>query len=724
MKGQELHPVTKTVRSCSLPSKLSVAEVGSRSSIIVMEKKVKVNRVKPVLQVCKPSDIIKRNQRRGHTGVEVGKSEPSLGIEEVDSQSVLSYISTEPVYKVHNKACIISGGFFGRDYRIDLDDFKEASDSSDDSDADYESDSFVEDHRPRRSHHHWEGRYDFIFSMLAYHCNLNILWRFPYMTLLCGGGSFLVVVVILTCLLGFPLLLLESSVGQLTRSGPVRAMERICTLSQGLGIAMSLASFTTSVYSNIFLAWSLKLLVASTNAPLRWEGCSQIWNDNKTCVEPGRDIDELDEIQTGEMRGIVPAKNMENYFEDSPIEQYFYTRVLNRDHQNWSSFFSVRGEIGACLVVLWIWIYVSTWKRRKTSNAWRLFTIVTLYSFIILALIKTSLQAGAAQGLNYFFIPQTENLCNPAVWCFGLGYVCNMYGLGFGVPMELAASNLFNHKNLIKDVLVIIAASLLLSVLAGATVMSGAGNIAASKRIGVNDLGYNIETVFIVYIHMLSDMPFPQLFLVSFFALFLLVGLSTQFFQLDLLISAIHDNFWPHLNKYLKSREILSVFICCIGFFVSLVFCTPAGQFLLYLTDIHVAIYTPVLILAIEIVFLFWVYGWKNILISIEEMTGTSLCPTITFIWSLVISVSIIALMMCQVVTTWSVLPSIFPVSALIFGVILTSIPVLIFIVVFLKIFTKLEGKTLKTKLRIGLQTNLDACSCHGLVFIICILFI
>ena len=308
----------KTVRSCSLPSKLMQSEFAI-VPLIVVEKKPKVNRVKPVIQTCKPADIIRRNQKKGHTGLMLGKSEPSLGIGEGDSQSEMSYLSTAPGYRIHNKAYMISGGLFGRDYRIDLDEYKEASDSSDDSDADYDSESYVEEHRPRRSHHHWEGRYDFIFSMLAYNCDFNILWRFPYMTLLCGGGSFLLVVIILTCLLGFPLLLLESSIGQLTRSGPVRAMERICTLCQGLGIAMSLVSFATSIYSNVFLAWSLKLLVASTSAPLRWKDCSQIWNDNKTCVEPGGDLTELNEVQPEELRSVVPAKNMENYFKDSPI---------------------------------------------------------------------------------------------------------------------------------------------------------------------------------------------------------------------------------------------------------------------------------------------------------------------------------------------------------------------------------------------------------------------
>merc|ERR1719234_2899934 len=61
------------------------------------------------------------------------------------------------------------------------------------------------------------------------------------------------------------------------------------TLGQGLGLAMSLLSWVTSLYSLVPLAWALKLLFASTNSPLPWVDCRQIWNDNSTCALPDED---------------------------------------------------------------------------------------------------------------------------------------------------------------------------------------------------------------------------------------------------------------------------------------------------------------------------------------------------------------------------------------------------------------------------------------------------
>ena len=124
--------------------------------------------------------------------------------------------------------------------------------------------------------------------------------------------------------------------------------------------------------------------------------------------------------------------------------------------------------------------------------------------------------------------------------------------------MELAASNTFTNRKLILDVFIVVFISLVLAATVSFTVILGASKIAKAKNIQISDLGYNVETVFIVFIHAFSDLPFAQLHLLLFFSIFLMVGLSTLFFQLDLVISAIQDNFWRSLNKYLKSREVLS----------------------------------------------------------------------------------------------------------------------------------------------------------------------
>ena len=90
----------------------------------------------------------------------------------------------------------------------------------------------------------------------------------------------------------------------------------------------------------------------------------------------------------------------------------------------------------------------------------------------------------------------------------------------------------------------------------------------------------------------MSFNPSPaQVFLVTFFTMFLTVGLATQFFQIDLIISAIHDNFWTRLNKYLKSREILSMVVVTLGFLLCLPLLSRSSLLLLQLAETHVALH-------------------------------------------------------------------------------------------------------------------------------------
>ena len=49
------------------------------------------------------------------------------------------------------------------------------------------------------------------------------------------------------------------------------------------------------------------------------------------------------------------------------VEQYFYTRLLGLDTGP-GSWAAVRGELAACLAVLWVWAYFCTWKRRRTTQ--------------------------------------------------------------------------------------------------------------------------------------------------------------------------------------------------------------------------------------------------------------------------------------------------------------------------------------------------------------------
>merc|ERR1712016_327048 len=97
-----------------------------------------------------------------------------------------------------------------------------------------------------------------------------------------------------------------------------------------------------------------------------------------------------------------------------------------------------------------------------------------LYLFMLFPLVKFCLEDGDFQLSRQYIVPRFSHLGNVGLWCCSLGFVCNLYGLGFGVPMELAASNSFSNRHLILDVVIIVLVSLVLVTFVGLTFILGA----------------------------------------------------------------------------------------------------------------------------------------------------------------------------------------------------------------------------------------------------------
>ena len=60
----------------------------------------------------------------------------------------------------------------------------------------------------------WGSKLGFILASAGSAIGLGAVWKFPYMTAANGGGGFLLVFLISTILIGFPLLLAEFALGR------------------------------------------------------------------------------------------------------------------------------------------------------------------------------------------------------------------------------------------------------------------------------------------------------------------------------------------------------------------------------------------------------------------------------------------------------------------------------------------------------------------------------
>ncbi len=84
--------------------------------------------------------------------------------------------------------------------------------------------------------------------------------------------------------------------------------------------------------------------------------------------------------------------------------------------------------------------------------------------------------------------------------------------------------------------------------------------------------------MFVAYPLAMSRMPLPWLWALLFFAMLALLGFSTMFGIVEMIVSAAVD-FWPSLKH---KRVHVTVAICSFGFLAGLLLCTRVREILSY----------------------------------------------------------------------------------------------------------------------------------------------
>ncbi|MEM1283706.1 MAG: sodium-dependent transporter, partial [Chlamydiota bacterium] len=77
------------------------------------------------------------------------------------------------------------------------------------------------------SRERWPSSTMFIFAAIGSAVGLGNIWRFPFLVGKYGGGAFLLPYCIMLFLVGFPLLILEFSIGQKMQLGAVGAFKKV-----------------------------------------------------------------------------------------------------------------------------------------------------------------------------------------------------------------------------------------------------------------------------------------------------------------------------------------------------------------------------------------------------------------------------------------------------------------------------------------------------------------
>ncbi|WP_082146756.1 sodium-dependent transporter [Halostagnicola sp. A56] len=122
----------------------------------------------------------------------------------------------------------------------------------------------------------WATRTGFILAAVGSAVGLGNVWRFPYQVGEFGGAAFLVVYLALIALVGFPVLMVEFTVGRYTDRNPVGALKQI---GQGpakrIGWVFVTAGFVILSYYSVVAGWVLQYTAYGLQGNFATDGAAQ-----------------------------------------------------------------------------------------------------------------------------------------------------------------------------------------------------------------------------------------------------------------------------------------------------------------------------------------------------------------------------------------------------------------------------------------------------------------
>ncbi|XP_043511464.1 sodium-dependent transporter bedraggled isoform X2 [Frieseomelitta varia] len=244
------------------------------------------------------------------------------------------------------------------------------------------------------------------------------------------GANFIVQFLILSLVLGIPLLTLHVCLGQRLAAGSVD-MWKISPLFQGVGIALLIAQAFIGIYSIVGVSWMFVYFRDSfitKQDKYRWAEPFSLYREDKPTQN---------------------NSNLHKLYETVP--DYFSGVVLQRHHLNESEpgVVTLKFQVAFNLAVVWMIVFVSLSKGlRSYGKVVYVFTLVPVFGTLVLC---TKLLGLTPPGSIHQLFPATvwtEFFINGKSWIAASIEVFLTWGLLGAAAMQIAAHN--KHKHLLQ----------------------------------------------------------------------------------------------------------------------------------------------------------------------------------------------------------------------------------------------------------------------------------
>ncbi|XP_072014775.1 sodium- and chloride-dependent glycine transporter 1-like [Amphiura filiformis] len=494
----------------------------------------------------------------------------------------------------------------------------------------------------------WANPIEFVLATLGAVVGLGNVWRFPYLAYRNGGGAFLIPYGIMLALAGLPLFFLELAHGQYCSEGTVTCW-KVMPLIRGMSFGQLLIGAYCSISYNVVIMYSFYYFFVSFTRVLPWVGCNHNFNTAlcsdlpKDCLAAGGIIamnsscvplqsltdDQLAMYNiTYDTYSINDTDMVDEYdlslYEDplrgdrvTPSEEYWRYQVLQEtDSMNDTG--GLVWQLVLCLIIAWVVTYLCMIKGIDSIGKVVYFTATFPYVILVILFIRGLTLPGAVEGIKFFVVPRWHYLKNARVWLDAAVQIFYSLGVAAGALVTMASYNKFHH-NCYRDALAIAVANSLTSIFAGLVIFSIIGFMAHSTGKEVdNVVSQGFGLAFMAYPEAVARMSGGPFWSICFFFMLIILGLDSQFVQMEILVTAITDMFpkLRHRKSYITAS--FCTILCILGFTCV----TRAGGYWMAVIDQYSVNFHKLVFALAECAGLCWFYGPKRFLNDIRAMMG------------------------------------------------------------------------------------------------------
>ncbi|XP_019281257.2 orphan sodium- and chloride-dependent neurotransmitter transporter NTT5-like isoform X1 [Panthera pardus] len=510
---------------------------------------------------------------------------------------------------------------------------------------------------------YWANKIEYLLAQVGFSVGLSTIWRFPYLCFHNGGGSFLIIYILMLFLIGVPLLFLEMAAGQRMRQGSIGVWKVISPWIGGVGYTSFMVCCIVGLYYSVLMAWSLFYLVQSFQSPLPWSVCPLLRNSSTYDPECVR---------------------------TTSTTYFWYRNVLMATDKIEMGGLPVK-HLSVSVFVTWLIICISMIRGPKSSGKMLYVSVILPYFILFCLLIRSLMLEGAKFGLDSLLAAQVPALYSVEVWRRTGNQIFLSMGHGFGSFIAIS-SYIPRSNNCVMDAFAVALLNLVASLTAMVFVFATMGHLATKN----NNKCYvkNAETVmnlivtgvlppevqppdslyyepssiypkwfknlpeqmksmilphlsncnlseqlkevmegpgvaFVAVTDTISVFSGSTLWAIVIFVLLANLGLSTMIGIMQGIITPLQDTF----ASLRKQTKLLTVGICVLMFLGSLIFVRPSGSYYVNLLDDYWASLPLLLIVILENVAMAWIYGARRFLADLIIMLGRPISPIFRWLW-------------------------------------------------------------------------------------------